>query len=178
MAETIITKTCTKCKQVKPLSEFYKSPTGKDGHNTRCKKYYLEICKKYQRTEKGKKIRKRANVKYNQSEKGRNGNNVREKKYRYTDKYLAKIERRNHKYREKHPLYRAMTLTVYRAVKKGILPHPTNRKCSQCGESAIEYHHHLGNERKHWLDVIPVCRLCHVHLHISQREAIVRIEVI
>lgn len=30
-------KTCKDCKQTKPLDEFYKSPTCKDGHATKCK---------------------------------------------------------------------------------------------------------------------------------------------
>ena len=50
MAESIQTKQCTKCKQIKLISEFYKDKTRKDGYCSRCKQcrtrssqlYYIE----------------------------------------------------------------------------------------------------------------------------------------
>jgi hypothetical protein len=38
-------KTCNKCHQEKPLSEFYKDKTSKDGHGGRCKECAREISK-------------------------------------------------------------------------------------------------------------------------------------
>lgn len=52
--------------------------------------------------------------------------------------------------------------TVYRAIKRGNLPHPTILKCEweNCPEQARHYHHYLGYERENWLKVQA---LCHTH---------------
>ena len=60
-------KICTKCKQVKKLTEFYKNPRNKDGHQSRCKNCTKQAASIYRKTEKGKQTLKR----YQQTEKGR-----------------------------------------------------------------------------------------------------------
>jgi hypothetical protein len=65
------TKKCSKCGEVKPVSEFHKRAASKDGYATRCK-----VCKKaenkaYRKTEKGKAQRAKAQAKYNKTEKGK-----------------------------------------------------------------------------------------------------------
>lgn len=47
MSETIQTKRCTKCKQVKSFSEFHKNKTKKDGHYFRCKQCQNQDAKLY-----------------------------------------------------------------------------------------------------------------------------------
>jgi len=37
---TIVSKVCTQCGEDKPITNFYKSPTGKDGFKTQCSKCY------------------------------------------------------------------------------------------------------------------------------------------
>lgn len=54
---------------------------------------------------------------------------------------------------------------VNKAISRGDLPRPISLPCSECGQSAKEYHHHLGYEPEHYMDVIPVCVLCHAKLH-------------
>lgn len=41
------------------------------------------------------------------------------------------------------------------------LPQVSTRPCAKCGQPAADYHHHLGYEPEHWLDVLPLCRRCH-----------------
>ena len=43
----------------------------------------------------------------------------------------------------------------------GSLPQASSCQCVECGRAAHDYHHHLGYEPEHWLDVIPLCRVCH-----------------
>ena len=50
-------------------------------------------------------------------------------------------------------------------IKRGRMIHATQLPCRDCGKSAQEYHHHLGYVKSHWLDVIPLCKSCHVQRH-------------
>lgn len=60
------------------------------------------------------------------------------------------------------------------AVKKGILPHISERKCEDCGEQANEYHHESYDEDK-WLDVTPLCFTCHKIRHrVKKQEKLTR----
>ena len=51
-----IMKTCSKCKQFKPLSEFHKENKVKDGHRAECKICSSRDDKKYRQTDKGKAV--------------------------------------------------------------------------------------------------------------------------
>ena len=55
--------------------------------------------------------------------------------------------------------------TVNRAIKKGYLADPKSLPCINCGNQAENYHHHLGYDRNHWLDVQALCKKCHVRAH-------------
>lgn len=41
------------------------------------------------------------------------------------------------------------------------LPQVSTQTCAECGATAADYHHYLGYEPEHWLDVTPLCRKCH-----------------
>ena len=129
------TKRCSKCKEIKPLSEFYKKLAKKDGLTCACKSCHNLYCK----SEKGKATHER----YEQSEKGE-----------------ANKKRCAKRYRLKFPYKNKANKAVQRAIKERQLPPPKSLKCS-CGEPAKEYHHHKGYEPEHWLDVVPVCIKCH-----------------
>lgn len=51
------------------------------------------------------------------------------------------------------------------AIRRGKLPKVSTLICTDCGSPACHYHHHLGYEKEHWLDVIPLCRGCHRRRH-------------
>lgn len=71
------------------------------------------------------------------------------------------------KYRQKHKVKTLALLKVSCAVKTGRLPSIHTRVCIVCGEKAKEYHH-WSYEEKYWLDVIPVCSICHKKIHRSE----------
>ena len=54
------TKKCSRCKAVKPLTEFYKDKSRKDGLQPRCKPCSKAVVKEYQQTDKGKAMQARA----------------------------------------------------------------------------------------------------------------------
>lgn len=51
------------------------------------------------------------------------------------------------------------------AVKTHRLAPAKTLPCLDCGGPAVEYHHHLGYERRHWLDVVALCDSCHQRRH-------------
>ena len=145
----ILIKQCSnpKCKQVKPISEFYKDKTKKDGLQSRCK-----ICldfqhEKYRQTEAGRKARFVENRRYQQTEKGRLSHCLRSRKYSRKNKLICQAQN-----------------AVNYAVKIGRLLRPSSLQCSYCPTQAREYHHHKGYQKKHWFDVITVCTLCHCEI--------------
>ena len=87
MSETIISKRCYICKQIKSLSEFPAHRSRGDGHGAECKTCRNQYNKKYVQTKEGKTARKR----YTQSEKGKRAHNKGYSRYRrlYPEKYKA-----------------------------------------------------------------------------------------
>lgn len=174
MSEPIITKRCSKCKDFKPISEFYKDSLQKDGKDTYCKICRNQAYTKYRQTEKGKKALGRAYRKYAKTNKGKSA----QKRYLYSEK--AKVKRKCYLQTEKGKSVRRKILKQYtirypdkikaertanNAIKNGQLPRPDTRLCHYCPKPAQQYHHWHGYEPKHWLDVIPVCITCHRNAH-------------
>ena len=178
MAEQIITKRCSRCKQVKPVSEFYENTRMRDGYYSGCKSCHKNTTHKYQSTEKGKAVQKRygqsregkaAYKRYHASKKGK----AVKRRYAQSEKGKAAIKKYNqskkgkttkiknvYRYRTIHPERRQARETVYKAIKEGTLPKLDTLKCA-CGKQAEQYHHNKGYAPEHWLDVIPVCIKCH-----------------
>lgn len=171
-------KICNKCKIAKPTSKFYVKKDTKDGFSYSCKKchqafmrerrkknpekvctiniksYYkhrekaLEIHRKYRHTERGKAAMEKGRKKYFQTEKG---------------KETAK--RGSKKWREKNKIKSKAFDKVIISVRKGIIPPIKTCECAHCGNQAKHYHHYIGYEKEHWLDIIPLCRKCHTIVH-------------
>lgn len=175
MSETIQTKRCSKCKQIKPTSDFYAS---NDKFDCQCKICRGATQKRYRKTKKGKFTLKR----YNQSEKGK----ATHKRFVETAKGKTTCKRAEKNYRQtaKGKVVRQAILKRFfarnpnqlkagRAVKSAIrantLPRPDTLLCHYCPKPAQEYHHWHGYEPEHWLDVIPVCKPCHVKERIKGR---------
>lgn len=174
MAETIISKRCSKCKKIKRFSEFYKDRTRKDGYRYVCKicqyeslKEYRQtehgknICKKilrkYQRTQKGKATKKH----YAQSEKGRKVSRRALSKYKQTEKGKEATRRYNEHLRLREPNRIKARNAVNVAIRKGELPSPESLQCLICLKPSAQYHHHKGYAPEYWLDVIALCKACH-----------------
>lgn len=67
------------------------------------------------------------------------------------------------------PSYK-VTSMVSRAVKKGVLLPVATQRCCDCDAWAQQYHHNNGYEPEHWLDVVPLCRRCHVARHVEMHR--------
>ena len=153
------TKVCPKCHVEKPLDAFWKT-------HYSCKvccrvyrsteKYKAEQCQsvmKYHKTEKGRLVKNRLNKKYYQTQKGKDSKNRGSAKYRKTPLGIIKIKAKT---------------AVLIAVRAGRIPAANSLKCTECGEQAQHYHHHLGYEKEHWFSVVPVCIKCHFKIHATE----------
>lgn len=66
------------------------------------------------------------------------------------------------------PDVRTQTLAVEavrREVRNGRMPAVRSLLCADCGKPARHYHHHLGYDAEHRLDVLPLCYRCHTRRH-------------
>lgn len=164
------TKRCSKCKQSKPISEFYKNRSTKDGLDNECKICRSKRLKEYNQTEQGKAVSRRATKKYHktdkgkaekkryrQSEKGKASNLKWSKKYQKTEQ--GKLTRKHFNTRNPNQI-KAVT-TVNHAITAGKLISPKFLLCHYCPKPAQQYHHWHGYEPEHWLDVVPACAKCH-----------------
>lgn len=161
MAETIVLKTCTKCKTSKPATpEYFYRHNRKDGRGDglypQCK-----ICKDaYRKTPKGREVVLRKTEKWRRSTEAG-------KVYS-----RAKEQRR----RTKHPeRYHSRTAVAY-AIRCGGMPPVHERHCAMCEAQANDYHH-WSYDSNHWLDVIPLCRQCHNKLHRMGKDRRYKVEM-
>lgn len=156
MAGEIISKRCRTCKHIKPLTEFWKNKSTLDGLQARCK----TCIRSYNRSPKAREYRREMHRKYKRTPQGKSTN----RKYRLRKRMdYDRVYSRT--YRLKHPLQVQAQQAVRNDLRNGKLRRPDSLKCSCCGIMAQEYHHPNGYNPDHWLDVVPVCCVCHKNLH-------------
>jgi len=131
-------KTCSKCKETKPLSEFYKDKSRKDGCSNKC-----IICQReYYQSKQYKLAQKR----YCQSKKGKVTRRSSVKRF-----YINHPER-----------FKAKDAVKY-AIATGKITPAKKLNCT-CGKQ-VEQYHHWSYLPEYWFDVQPVCRDCHIKMH-------------
>jgi hypothetical protein len=68
--------------------------------------------------------------------------------------------------RQRNPLRTKAKNAVRTAVQQGVFPPAAGLVCEDCQEAlAQQYHHHLGYEPQHWLDIVALCTECHGRAH-------------
>ncbi len=137
-------KVCTRCKEYKPLSDYYKDSRCRDGCRSECKSCVIKITKEYSQTERGRESHRKGSYTYERSEKGKA---VKKRQYL------------------RYPEARKARSVVNELVRNGIMPPAKSLQCNYCQKQAQQYHHHLGYAPEHWLDVVPACRLCDAKEH-------------
>lgn len=135
-------KVCKTCGEAKPLSEYHKG-NDSDGLRHACKP-----CTNAQ----------------NRSIYEKNHDSHLEAKRRYRrdnpDARRATLQKHQEERKEQHSAYYA----VKNAIKRGDLLAASDCVCAHCGAQA-EVLHHWSYKREHWLDVKPLCRICHGKVH-------------
>ena len=131
---------CCRCKQDKPISEYYKDRRKKDGHRFECKK----CSKEYDSTE----IRR---IKNKESS----------RKWRQTEEGKAASIRGNKIHKKRYPEHARARQMIRNNINRGKIPHASELRCIKCDNQAQEYHHHLGYSPEQSLNVVALCRMCH-----------------
>ncbi len=178
MPERSISKRCSKCKTVKPLSEFNKAKTHWDGYRSECRMCQHEWeygyrgspkgqagRKRYTSTEHFKALQRRNYRRYWYSQKGQ----ATQRRYDQSANGKARSRRATATYRRRHPDRVAARNAVKKAIRTMQLPQPKDVNCD-CGNKADHWHHHLGYAPEHHLDVVPLCRKCHQNILIARYE--------
>ena len=161
------TKQCTKCNQVKPITDFHKMKSAKDGLNYQCKSciraYEKPYMTKYVRTDEYK-----AKEKLRRQQPDRRAyNNKKKNEFMKTERGRLLRRKNTRIYNEKYPDKVKATQAVSYAVKRGNIQHISNYACRMCGKASNHFHHHLGYSIEHRMDIQPLCGICHTKVHNS-----------
>lgn len=148
-------KTCTKCLEGKPESDFYKDSRKSSGLMSACKLCHALMVQKYQGTAKGVEALRVATAKYSQTSKAKE----RDARYYASEKGLAKGRRNSLRQKELHPTKVTARYRVKAAIKSGKL---VRGSCEICGDTKAEGHH--DNYEKP-LEVRWLCKHHHVEFH-------------
>jgi hypothetical protein len=140
-----MTKQCSKCKIVKPTSDFNWRNKAKGWLRPECRTCQGHENNHYYYHGGGQRKHTEYHI-LNQ-----------ERRIESAKKYVQENGHRRRKYDpEKSPA----RIAVYRAIKRGSLIRPNS--CERCGvKGQPEAHHHKGYDKKNRLDVIWLCSRCH-----------------
>jgi|SRR5208283_420346 len=173
------TKLCSRCKKIKPVSEFYRNLKSKDGLRYECKecqsnyrKIYSQLFKEhiakvkkaYDQSEAGKKRKAKFMSKYYSTEKGKETikKNSRNSYYKRKDKVIEHIKN----YQANNPLKHQVHIIVMRELRNGIL---IKGLCEGCGSIKVDAHH---DDYSKPLDIRWLCRSHHRLWHKEHGEGL------
>lgn len=169
-------KKCSKCQQVKDLSEFHKNRAMRDGYQHYCKGCSKQASNRYWSTPEGKARKAEKDQRhYRKTYSTRDGRKrllERNRRFAETEagramrariysKWLRSEKGKRYRQEKYRSLIGKAWLAVHTATANGALPRARTLKCSHCTHRADGYHHHRGYAREFWLDVVPLCTKCH-----------------
>ena len=144
-------KRCCRCKEEKDLKEFNKDKSSKDGRQNKCK-----ICQK-QYYQMNKEKKKQYQKEYNHM----NREKIKEYQKEHYQLNKEKINQCQKQYQKRSPEKQKARGILNSAVQRGKVHKPLY--CSSCeGDKHLEAHH---TDYSKPLEVLWLCRSCHVDLH-------------
>ncbi len=152
------TKQCGKCKQVKPISEFYRHC--RDGYQSMCKECKRGFARIYNRTPKRREYNKQFYDK------------LKEQGYYKDYSQRPDVKKRQAEHMKQYaqdPKYRARFQARWyarRMTEKGIIE---QQPCALCGEDDSQRHHPNYDQP---LYIVWVCVQCHRKLHIKMKAEV------
>lgn len=152
-------KRCYLCKLEKPLDEFHKCATRKDGLQTKC----IPCQREYQRirrsTAEGKEYDRIRRKIYNSKLSTKELRKEAQRRYRATDYGKSKTKERSLRFRQTQTFKVAAHSKFKSAIKSGLI---SRQPCEICGKSPADGHHFDYSKP---LDVRWLCRLHHAKEH-------------
>ena len=152
-------KQCFKCKETKPLSEFYKHPAMGDGHLGKCK-----TCTKRDVAENIERLKTNPHWLIKERERSR----LKTRKARRLGKIkplsTAQRYQRTKRFRTNNPLKYKAHRIAENAVRNGKLP---KQPCEVCGNPKAQKHH---DDYSKPLEVRWLCVVHHNEHHVKLRE--------
>lgn len=146
MNKTIDEKNCTKCKLLKPLTEYPKQKRRPDGAESHCKECY-RIYSRDVHYPKNKELIRVQSEQYRKA----NWDKIKEQTYKRYDP-------QKHKAR----------MAVNNAVKAGKFE---KADCQECGSIKTDFHHTSGYDIENYFVGVWLCRPDHAKLHAKLRRA-------
>lgn len=156
--------------QPQPVEHFYRKASTRDQLSGWCKACCIRNSARssaaYRASDAGKATARRAYEK--RSAEGRDL--IAKAKYResstyreWLKDYSARPDRKaaQNAYNVRERAKRGARAVVNNAITEGRLVRASELPCSHCCGQAAEYHHHLGYEPEHVMDVTPLCVECH-----------------
>ena len=161
MPDTIISKVCTKCKTKKSVDMFWRNKSAKDGFQSWCKICLNPAIQAYQQTSRGKLSRQKARANHRKTQKCKDTTKA------YVSRDYVKKMRYDCKMQNyhAHPEKRRASNRIRYLIRIGRMKHANKYTCTYCDEQARMYHHPEGYMGEDALKVIPICHLCHYHVH-------------
>jgi hypothetical protein len=149
-------KRCPGCGLTKPLDQWHKNRTNRDGLHVYCKSCRRLWANTPEQTDKRKT--------YMQQRSQTETFKANQRRYKQTDKGKQVYQSISKQCRERYPDRHLARYAVNHAVRGGRIPAASTLPCFRCGSAATEYHHFAGYEMEHWFDIDAVCRRCHAIL--------------
>lgn len=165
-------RTCKKCGETKPITEFYKHG---DYYATQCKDCAREYSRNYTREHREERLKYLKEYYHSHKEQAREYKRKWEEKNRdwknecarkCSKEHKEQLLEKQRKYRKENPEKMRAQSLVNSYVQSGKLNKPL--KCESCGaEGYVEAHH---SDYSKPLDVMWVCKKCHRKLDDKRRE--------
>lgn len=168
-------KHCVKCGFHKPLYDYYRQKSARDGHTAKCKECIKHDVSKY-RNENIEKIREHdrnrnmlphriaSREAYKKTDNGRCALNKAKKAY--IDRYPERKKETISSYNKRFPEKRAARTTLQSHIVTGKISRPTS--CQMCGCLCVPHGHHEDYSKP--LDVMWLCVQCHAKRHIEIKQ--------
>lgn len=151
-------KQCSKCGEVKLLSDFVKNRSRPDGYAHYCKPCAQAARAKWIEENPDTHKAAKRRLYWNNAERER----ARARAHRAANPEVARRFRCRRL--QEHPEKIKAVNAVNQAVANGDLPHISKQLCAVCNASAKNYHHE-SYDKSDWLKVIPLCFSCHRQVH-------------
>jgi hypothetical protein len=148
-------KTCKQCGEVKPLDEFHKSKSTRDGYRGDCKACHNATSRQWRAAHPERMAALNKQWKQDHPEEVAANNK------QWRQEHPEAVSAYTKEYQAKNPLKKRAQNIINRAIRDGKLTKPTT--CSECNATGTIQGHHCDYTKP--LEVMWLCQTCHIAWH-------------